>query len=102
MLFSLMCGVTLANATVFQAIKMMQSQPRGGHIFNLDGAGSDGRPTPRCNSVDFWLYYFPIHRRTHTLPFVIIYRIFYRRDGLAMRLFGHAFSYFTLVVSSLL
>ncbi|XP_051121323.1 chlorophyll(ide) b reductase NOL, chloroplastic [Andrographis paniculata] len=30
-----------------EAIKMMQSQPRGGHIFNIDGAGSDGRPTPR-------------------------------------------------------
>ncbi|XAR63578.1 Chlorophyll(ide) b reductase [Bertholletia excelsa] len=30
-----------------EAIKMMLSQPRGGHIFNIDGAGSDGRPTPR-------------------------------------------------------
>ncbi|KAJ8899992.1 hypothetical protein K2173_024103 [Erythroxylum novogranatense] len=30
-----------------EAIKMMLSQPRGGHIFNTDGAGSDGRPTPR-------------------------------------------------------
>ncbi|XP_071725197.1 chlorophyll(ide) b reductase NOL, chloroplastic-like [Rutidosis leptorrhynchoides] len=30
-----------------EAIKMMQSQARGGHIFNIDGAGSDGRPTPR-------------------------------------------------------
>ncbi|KAK6233718.1 hypothetical protein QUC31_006124 [Theobroma cacao] len=29
------------------AIKMMLQQPRGGHIFNIDGAGSDGRPTPR-------------------------------------------------------
>ncbi|XP_034692838.1 chlorophyll(ide) b reductase NOL, chloroplastic isoform X3 [Vitis riparia] len=29
------------------AIKMMLNQPRGGHIFNIDGAGSDGRPTPR-------------------------------------------------------
>lgn len=27
---------------------MMLNQPRGGHIFNIDGAGSDGRPTPRC------------------------------------------------------
>jgi chlorophyll(ide) b reductase len=26
---------------------MMLNQPRGGHIFNIDGAGSDGRPTPR-------------------------------------------------------
>lgn len=25
----------------------MLNQPRGGHIFNIDGAGSDGRPTPR-------------------------------------------------------
>ncbi|CAN1298251.1 Chlorophyll(ide) b reductase NOL, chloroplastic [Linum perenne] len=30
-----------------EAIIMMQNQPRGGHIFNIDGAGSDGRPTPR-------------------------------------------------------
>ncbi|CAN6697427.1 unnamed protein product [Malus baccata var. baccata] len=30
-----------------EAIKMMFNQPRGGHIFNIDGAGSDGRPTPR-------------------------------------------------------
>ncbi|KAK8919003.1 hypothetical protein KSP39_PZI021167 [Platanthera zijinensis] len=30
-----------------EAINMMLSQPRGGHIFNIDGAGSDGRPTPR-------------------------------------------------------
>ncbi|KAK4790041.1 hypothetical protein SAY86_017345 [Trapa natans] len=30
-----------------EAIKMMVKQPRGGHIFNMDGAGSDGRPTPR-------------------------------------------------------
>ncbi|XP_041995454.1 chlorophyll(ide) b reductase NOL, chloroplastic-like [Salvia splendens] len=30
-----------------EAMNMMQKQPRGGHIFNIDGAGSDGRPTPR-------------------------------------------------------
>ncbi|KAH7690062.1 Short-chain dehydrogenase/reductase SDR protein [Dioscorea alata] len=30
-----------------EAINMMLNQPRGGHIFNIDGAGSDGRPTPR-------------------------------------------------------
>ncbi|URD85210.1 short-chain dehydrogenase reductase [Musa troglodytarum] len=30
-----------------EAINMMPNQPRGGHIFNIDGAGSDGRPTPR-------------------------------------------------------
>ncbi|CAN6464994.1 unnamed protein product [Victoria cruziana] len=30
-----------------EAIKMMVNQPRGGHVFNIDGAGSDGRPTPR-------------------------------------------------------
>ena len=24
----------------------MQLQPEGGHIFNLDGAGADGLPTP--------------------------------------------------------
>ncbi|KAL5999340.1 hypothetical protein ACLOJK_040800 [Asimina triloba] len=33
------------------AIKMMSNQPRGGHIFNIDGAGSDGRPTPRSGRV---------------------------------------------------
>ncbi|XP_059063465.1 chlorophyll(ide) b reductase NOL, chloroplastic isoform X2 [Cryptomeria japonica] len=30
-----------------EAIKMMLCQPRGGHVFNMDGAGADGRPTPR-------------------------------------------------------
>nr|XP_048327005.1 chlorophyll(ide) b reductase NOL, chloroplastic isoform X6 [Ziziphus jujuba var. spinosa] len=30
-----------------EAIKMMLNQPQGGDIFNIDGAGSDGRPTPR-------------------------------------------------------
>ncbi|MCD9639342.1 hypothetical protein HAX54_023782 [Datura stramonium] len=30
-----------------EAINLMQNQARGGHIFNIDGAGSDGRPTPR-------------------------------------------------------
>ncbi|KAA3481499.1 Chlorophyll (ide) b reductase NOL, chloroplastic-like protein [Gossypium australe] len=37
----------LMHIVVSQAIKMMLQQPRGGHIFNIDGAGSDGRPTPR-------------------------------------------------------
>lgn len=26
---------------------MMRDQRRGGHIFNMDGAGADGNPTPR-------------------------------------------------------
>ncbi|KAF9599200.1 hypothetical protein IFM89_035659 [Coptis chinensis] len=30
-----------------EAINMMLNQHRGGHVFNMDGAGSDGRPTPR-------------------------------------------------------
>eukprot|EP00850_Spirogloea_muscicola_P017534 SM000151S01522 [mRNA] locus=s151:296870:300397:- [translate_table: standard] len=30
-----------------QAMRMMREQPRGGHIFNMDGAGSDGNATPR-------------------------------------------------------
>ncbi|GAA0146896.1 hypothetical protein Leryth_014425 [Lithospermum erythrorhizon] len=30
-----------------EAINMMLNQQRGGHVFNIDGAGSDGRPTPR-------------------------------------------------------
>lgn len=29
----------------------MLNQPRGGHIFNMDGAGSDGRPTPRYRKI---------------------------------------------------
>lgn len=29
------------------AIQAMAKQSRGGHIFNMDGAGSDGNPTPR-------------------------------------------------------
>ncbi|OAE18178.1 hypothetical protein AXG93_406s1460 [Marchantia polymorpha subsp. ruderalis] len=30
-----------------QAIRTMREQPRGGHIFNMDGAGADGNATPR-------------------------------------------------------
>lgn len=30
-----------------QAIRIMRDQRRGGHIFNMDGAGADGNPTPR-------------------------------------------------------
>ncbi|GFR42669.1 hypothetical protein Agub_g3480 [Astrephomene gubernaculifera] len=30
-----------------EAIRLMRSQPRHGHIFNMDGAGADGNPTPR-------------------------------------------------------
>ena len=37
----------------------MLNQPRGGHIFNIDGAGSDGRPTPRCHSF-YHLHSFSI------------------------------------------
>jgi chlorophyll(ide) b reductase len=29
------------------AIRVMRKQPRGGHIFNMAGAGADGTPTPR-------------------------------------------------------
>ena len=29
------------------AIRLMQQQQQGGHIFNMDGAGADGNPTPR-------------------------------------------------------
>ncbi|KAK6143235.1 hypothetical protein DH2020_023583 [Rehmannia glutinosa] len=34
-----------------EAINMMQTQARGGHVFNIDGAGSDGRPTPRSDFI---------------------------------------------------
>ncbi|CAK9866379.1 unnamed protein product [Sphagnum jensenii] len=30
-----------------QAIRLMREQNRGGHIFNMDGAGADGNATPR-------------------------------------------------------
>ncbi|KAL3689338.1 hypothetical protein R1sor_015647 [Riccia sorocarpa] len=30
-----------------QAIRTMRAQTRGGHIFNMDGAGADGNATPR-------------------------------------------------------
>eukprot|EP00873_Tetraselmis_striata_P037875 jgi/Tetstr1/458139/TSEL_044631.t1 len=30
-----------------EAIRVMKAQPGGGHIFNMDGAGADGSPTPR-------------------------------------------------------
>lgn len=30
-----------------EAIRVMRNQPTGGHIFNMDGAGADGNPTPR-------------------------------------------------------
>lgn len=29
------------------AIRLMREQPNGGDIFNMDGAGADGNPTPR-------------------------------------------------------
>jgi chlorophyll(ide) b reductase len=37
-------GVMLCCKT---AIQLMAKQPGGGHIFNMDGAGSDGNATPR-------------------------------------------------------
>ncbi|XP_048569091.1 chlorophyll(ide) b reductase NOL, chloroplastic-like isoform X3 [Triticum urartu] len=39
--------VETSDEALIEAINMMWNQPRGGHIFNIDGAGSDGRPTPR-------------------------------------------------------
>ena len=29
------------------AMQVMQKQSSGGHIFNMDGAGADGMPTPQ-------------------------------------------------------
>ena len=29
-----------------RAMRLMAAQPRGGHLFNLDGAGADGLATP--------------------------------------------------------
>ena len=29
------------------AWRLMKQQPQGGHIFNIDGAGADGLPTPQ-------------------------------------------------------
>ena len=46
----------------------MLNQPRGGHIFNIDGAGSDGRPTPRCHfcflqscMMNAWFMFLIVH-----------------------------------------
>ncbi|CAI0442320.1 unnamed protein product [Linum tenue] len=44
-----------------EAIKMMLNQPRGGHIFNIDGAGSDGRPTPRSWLPWVCIIYITLH-----------------------------------------
>ena len=30
-----------------QAVRVMSQQDEDGHIFNIDGAGANGRPTPR-------------------------------------------------------
>ncbi|KAG7672283.1 hypothetical protein Ndes2526B_g06724 [Nannochloris sp. 'desiccata'] len=30
-----------------EAIRVMKTQPKGGHVFNMDGAGADGGATPR-------------------------------------------------------
>jgi chlorophyll(ide) b reductase len=30
-----------------EAIRVMKTQPNGGHVFNMDGAGADGGATPR-------------------------------------------------------
>lgn len=30
-----------------EAIRVMRNQRNGGHVFNMDGAGADGGPTPR-------------------------------------------------------
>ena len=35
------------DAGCLQAIKLMKSQPDGGHIFLMEGAGADGSATPR-------------------------------------------------------
>lgn len=36
------------NLVDLQAIRIMKDQPTDGHIFNMEGAGSNGQPTPRC------------------------------------------------------
>lgn len=38
------CNVTCLHS---QAIRVMKDQPTTGHVFNMDGAGADGNPTPR-------------------------------------------------------
>ena len=43
------------------ALRAMAEQPGGGHIFNLEGAGADGSPTPKvgysrkCHALSVWL-----------------------------------------------
>lgn len=36
-----------------EALRMFREQPEGGHIFNLEGAGSDGRPTKMFATYGF-------------------------------------------------
>lgn len=38
---------TLFVLPTWQAIKLMRDQSSRGHVFNMDGAGADGNPTPR-------------------------------------------------------
>lgn len=33
-----------------EAIRVMRNQRQGGHVFNMDGAGADGGPTPRFSA----------------------------------------------------
>ena len=36
-----------------EAIALMAAQPSGGHVFNMEGAGSDGNPTRQYASYGF-------------------------------------------------
>ena len=36
----------LFSHNAVQAVRVMKDQERGGHIFNMDGAGADGNATP--------------------------------------------------------
>lgn len=54
---------------------MMLTQSRGGHIFNIDGAGSDGRPTPRFPKVS-WEYAFAVCFRLSVMSNSIFFFFF--------------------------
>lgn len=65
---------------------MMRQQPRGGHIFNIDGAGSDGRPTPR---------YCLTHITLMGYGFVLCYHTYI--SDVSLSILGQALSWISLV-----
>ena len=75
------------------AIKLMREQPNGGHIFNMEGAGSDGNPTPRfaaygatkraltqlCKSLQVRVSFAHMHANLHCIKHNL--RFIHRSEG---------------------